>query len=104
LHVREHPQAGRDRGDREQEARGGGSRRPSHAGLDFTVDGVTKTTDANGKACFDNLQFGDYTVHEVTPDGYNGEADKTVTSTMTRAARTTRSRLDPTSRDGAPAR
>jgi hypothetical protein len=27
-----------------------------HAGVDFTVDGVTKTTDANGKACFDNLR------------------------------------------------
>jgi hypothetical protein len=50
-----------------------------HAGVDFTVDGVTKATDAAGKACFDGLQFGDYTVHEVTPAGYAGEADKTVT-------------------------
>jgi uncharacterized surface anchored protein len=50
-----------------------------HAGVDFTVNGVTKTTDANGQACFDNLLFGDYTVHEVTPAGYKGEADKTVT-------------------------
>jgi Prealbumin-like fold domain len=50
-----------------------------HSGVDFTVDGVTKTTDANGEACFDNLAFGDYTVHEVTPAGYHGEADKTVT-------------------------
>jgi hypothetical protein len=50
-----------------------------HAGVDFTVNGVTKTTDANGKACFDNLLPGDYTVHETVPAGYNGEADKTVT-------------------------
>jgi len=50
-----------------------------HAGVDFTVNGVTKTTDANGQACFDNLLFGSYTVHETTPAGYHGEADKTVT-------------------------
>jgi hypothetical protein len=50
-----------------------------HAGVDFTVDGVTKATDANGEACFDGLEFGDYTVHETVPPGYNGEADKTVT-------------------------
>jgi Prealbumin-like fold domain len=48
------------------------------AGVSFTVNGVTKNTDANGKACFDNLLFGSYTVHETTPAGYNGEADKTV--------------------------
>jgi formamidopyrimidine-DNA glycosylase len=48
------------------------------AGVDFTVNGVTKTTDANGKACFDGLLFGDYTVHETTPVGYKGEGDKTV--------------------------
>jgi hypothetical protein len=50
-----------------------------HAGVDFTVNGVTKTTDANGQACFDNLLQGDYTVHETVPTGYKGEADKTVT-------------------------
>jgi hypothetical protein len=50
-----------------------------HAGVDFTVNGVTKTTDANGQACFDGLQFGDYTVHETLPAGYHGEADKSVT-------------------------
>jgi uncharacterized surface anchored protein len=48
------------------------------ADVEFTVNGVTKTTDANGRACFDGLLFGDYTVHEVTPAGYKGEADKTV--------------------------
>ena len=50
-----------------------------HAGVDFTVNGVTRTTDPNGQACFDNLLFGDHTVHETTPAGYNGETDKTVT-------------------------
>jgi hypothetical protein len=47
-------------------------------GVEFTVNGVTKTTDANGKACFDGLLFGSYTVHETTPSGYQGEGDKTV--------------------------
>ena len=50
-----------------------------HAGVDFTVNGVTKATDANGKACFDNLIFGQYSVHETVPAGYSGEADKNVT-------------------------
>ncbi|GAA4678501.1 hypothetical protein Prum_042900 [Phytohabitans rumicis] len=50
-----------------------------HAGVDFTVNGVTKATDANGQACFDNLLFGSYTVHETTPANYQGEADKNVT-------------------------
>jgi hypothetical protein len=49
------------------------------AGVSFTVNGVTKQTDANGEACFDNLDFGDYTVHETVPAGYHGEDDKTVT-------------------------
>jgi hypothetical protein len=48
------------------------------AGVSFTVGSTTKQTDANGQACFDGLLFGSYTVHEVTPTGYNGEADKTV--------------------------
>jgi hypothetical protein len=48
-------------------------------GVEFTVNGVTKATDATGKACFDGLLFDDYTVHEATPAGYMGEADKTVT-------------------------
>ena len=49
-----------------------------HAGVNFTVNGVTKTTDAAGQACFDNLSFGSHTVHETTPEGYVGEGDKTV--------------------------
>jgi hypothetical protein len=50
-----------------------------HEGVAFTVNGETKQTDANGRVCFDGLLFDDYTVHEVTPVGYHGEADKTVT-------------------------
>lgn len=51
-----------------------------HSGVNFTVDGVTKATDANGEACFDNLPFGDYTVHETVPAGYSVDAnDKPVT-------------------------
>ncbi|NUR46869.1 MAG: prealbumin-like fold domain-containing protein [Hamadaea sp.] len=49
------------------------------AGVSFTVNGVTKQTDANGRACFDNLLFGSYTVHETVPANYVGEGDKTVT-------------------------
>jgi len=48
------------------------------SGVSFTVNGVTKATDANGHACFDGLLAGSYSVHETTPAGYNGEADKTV--------------------------
>jgi uncharacterized surface anchored protein len=41
---------------------------------------VTKQTDANGEACFDGLDFGDYTVHETVPAGYHVDGnDKTVT-------------------------
>jgi hypothetical protein len=56
-----------------------------HAGVDFTVNGVTKATDANGVACFDGLTFGTYTVHETTPAGYKGEGDKQVTVDNTAA-------------------
>jgi len=49
-----------------------------HAGVDFTVDGVTVTTNADGEACFDGLSFGSHTVHESVPAGYHGEDDKTV--------------------------
>jgi Prealbumin-like fold domain len=60
-----------------------------HAGVDFVISGGslasprTITTGADGKACLDGLVLsgfvGNYTVHEVTPAGYHGEADKTVT-------------------------
>jgi hypothetical protein len=61
-----------------------------HQGVDFVITGpelpaggTTVTTGADGKACLGGLALSsapnDYTVHEVTPTGYNGEADKTVT-------------------------
>jgi hypothetical protein len=49
------------------------------AGVNFTVNGVTKATDAQGQACFDGLLFGSYVVHETTPPGYATVADQTVT-------------------------
>jgi hypothetical protein len=57
-----------------------------HAGVSFTVNGVTKQTDANGVACFDGLVFGSYTVHETVPAGYHVDAnDKSVTVDNTAA-------------------
>jgi Prealbumin-like fold domain len=51
-----------------------------HAGVSFTVNGVTKVTDANGEACFDGLAQTTYTVHETVPAGYSVDAnDKQVT-------------------------
>lgn len=52
-----------------------------HAGVNFTVDGVTKATDANGEACFDGLDFGNYTATETVPAGYmaDGDTSKSVT-------------------------
>jgi Prealbumin-like fold domain len=50
------------------------------SGVSFTVNGVTKQTDANGVACFDSLNFGTYTVHETVPAGESVDAnDKQVT-------------------------
>lgn len=51
-----------------------------HAGVAFTVNGVTQTTDANGQTCFGNLQFGSYSVTETLPAGYvaDGPLTKTV--------------------------
>ena len=50
-----------------------------HAGVSFTVNGVTRVTNASGQACFDGLDFATYTVHETVPAGYSGEGDKSVT-------------------------
>jgi hypothetical protein len=50
-----------------------------HAGVAFTVNGVTRTTGADGRVCFDNLLFGSYPVREIVPAGYRGEADRMVT-------------------------
>jgi hypothetical protein len=67
----------RDPGDKTRKHAASGPGDHPQADVEFTVNGVTKTTDANGKACFDGLLFGDYTVHEVTPVGYKGKRDKT---------------------------
>ncbi len=48
-------------------------------GIEFVVNGVTKTTDANGQVCFDGLLFGDYLVHENHADNYADLPDFTVT-------------------------
>ena len=56
-----------------------------HAGVSFTVNGVTKQTNANGVVCFDGLTFDTYAVHETVPAGYHGEADKNVTVDNTAA-------------------
>jgi hypothetical protein len=62
-----------------------------HAGVTFKITGgdlpagglTTMATNADGVVCVDGLVLsgfvGDYTVHENTPAGYHGEADKTVT-------------------------
>ena len=49
-----------------------------HAGVNFTVNGVTKATDANGQACFDGLLPGAYTVHETVPAGYHVRRERQV--------------------------
>ncbi|MET9852577.1 prealbumin-like fold domain-containing protein [Streptomyces sp. NPDC006450] len=53
-----------------------------HADVEFTVNGVTKTTDSHGQACFDGLLFGDYLVTETVPANYksvSNDADNTLT-------------------------
>jgi Prealbumin-like fold domain len=62
---------------------GNGDQHPL-AGASFTVNGVSKVTDANGQACFDGLAIGtSYTVTETAaPTGYSIDtASKSVTPT-----------------------
>ena len=47
------------------------------AGVTFTVNGVNKVTDANGKACFDGLLFGSYNVTETLPANYAADGPLT---------------------------
>jgi hypothetical protein len=68
------------------------------AGATFTVNGVSKQTDANGHACFDGLTIGTaYTVTETSaPSGYAIDtASKSVTPTL--AASCTSGTPDPVS-------
>jgi hypothetical protein len=64
---------------RKHAAAGSGSH--PHPGVTFTVNGVSKVTDANGQACFDGLSFGSHDVVETVPDGYvaDGATTKSVT-------------------------
>jgi hypothetical protein len=61
---------------RKHAAAGPGSH--AQAGVSFTINGVTKQTDADGVACFDGLLFGTYAVEEAVPTGYLGEGTKNV--------------------------
>jgi hypothetical protein len=44
-----------------------------HAGVEFTVDGETVETNADGEACFDGLSFGSHDVTESLPTGYHAD-------------------------------
>jgi hypothetical protein len=57
-----------------------------HPGVEFTVDGTTVTTDADGKACVDGLTFGSYDVVETVPDGYVADGATTQSVTVDRNA------------------
>jgi hypothetical protein len=43
------------------------------AGVKFTVEGVDKTTGADGTACFDGLSLGSHNVTETVPTGYKAD-------------------------------
>ena len=60
-----------------------------HAGVNFTVNGVTKATDANGQACFDGLAFGSYDVTETVPAGYVADGPTTKSVVVDNAAKCT---------------
>lgn len=52
-----------------------------HAGVTFSVNGASGTTDASGEVCFDGLPFGSYNVVETVPAGYvaDGATSQSVT-------------------------
>jgi hypothetical protein len=56
------------------------------SGVSITVNGVTKQTDANGQACFDNLLFGSYTVTETVPTGYHAGTGQGASVTVNNGA------------------
>jgi len=47
------------------------------SGVKFTVNGVDKTTGADGTVCFDGLNFGSYNVVETVPAGYQADGATT---------------------------
>jgi hypothetical protein len=61
-----------------------------HAGVAFTVNGVTQQTDSNGVTCFDGLMFAaggtSYTVTETVPTGYAVVGSNPVSVTVDNAA------------------
>jgi hypothetical protein len=61
----------------------------NQSGVNFTVNGVTKATDANGEACFDSLNFGSYDVTETVPAGYVADGATTKSVTVDNAAKCT---------------
>lgn len=48
-----------------------------HAGVTFTVNGVSKVTNAAGQACFDGLLFASYGVTETVPANYAADGATT---------------------------
>jgi hypothetical protein len=72
-------------------AASGSSTPVAQAGVSFTVNGVTKATGTDGKACFDGLTFAaagtSYDVVETLPPGYSAdEADLTKEVVVNNAA------------------
>jgi Prealbumin-like fold domain len=57
-----------------------GSGDQPHAGVTFTIDSTDVVTGADGTACLDGLAFGDHTVTEHVPAGY--QADSTNPQTI----------------------
>ena len=61
-----------------------------HAGVSFTVNGVTKQTGSDGKVCFDGLTFAaggtSYNVTETVPAGYQADGALTKAVTVSAAA------------------
>lgn len=69
---------------RKHAASGSGSH--PQAGVNFTVNGVTQTTGADGTTCFGNLLFGSYNVTETLPAGYVADGPLTKTVVVDNAA------------------
>ena len=72
---------------RKHAATGSGS--VPHPGVSFTVNGVTKQTNANGQACFDGLTFGSHNVTETLPSGYVADGLLTKSVTVDNTAKCT---------------
>ena len=66
-----------------------GSGNQPHSGVTFTITGgslpagTTRVTNAQGKACIDGLEAGNYTVTETVPPGYKSDAAPTNSKVVT---------------------